>query len=151
MSLLNSYGSSNRVVEEDLAITYTKARVYGHWETTAGAVVTTHDWVWQYTRTASKTYRYVGMTRTAANTCATAMRTLYQRTTKVSDWYPADDEFFDVTGGEQPMADVAVCYVAGGMYETRITVHETDTKMRVASVSPETLFALENARTYDTN
>lgn len=151
MALIQSYSAANRQVDEDLAVTYTKTRVYGSWSYASGTSIVTVYSVWSYTRTATKSYRYVGMTKAAANSCAEAIRQIYQRNTTVSEWGDTD-EFKDVDGGSIPMADVGVRHVDGDMWEVSVNVHESDSRMRrVPVASAESLFTDEDQRDYDEN
>ena len=155
MGLLTSWGAANRVIDQDLVKTYSRQRVYQDYTYVYGVaqLITIHS-VWEYHRRATKSYRYVGMDRDTANECAEAMVTKYTRTTKVSDWNATGEHagtFSDIDGGAIPMAEVAVVHVAGCMYEVHITVNEDDMRLRVEIVAnPETLFATENSRDYDT-
>lgn len=150
-SLINSYSAANRVVDTALAIRYSKTRITGVWSFTNLSVTTTWTEAWSYMRTATKSYRYVGMTLAAARTCAAEMRTKYQRDTKYSKWSPnaTTQEFKDESGGSMAMADVALNRVGGGMYEVVISVNETDSKIRLADAAFAGLFAAENNRDYD--
>lgn len=151
-ALIDAYSSANRVVDTDLAVTYTKTKVYGQWTYSISPTATeTRYEAWSYIRAANKSYRYVGMTKAAADACANAMRSKYQRTAYSSVLSDSLREFVDEVSGSVPMADVAVQRVAGGMWEVVVNVHETDAKMRFASVGASSLFAVEDARDYDTN
>ena len=155
MGLLTSWGAANRVIDQDLGITYSRQRVYQDYTYVYGVaeLITIHS-VWEYHRRATKSYRYVGMDRDTANACAAAMVTKYTRTTKVSDWNGSGEHagtFSDIDGGAIPMAEIAVVHVAGCMYEVHVTVNEDDVRLSVAIVAnPETLYSTENARDYDT-
>lgn len=155
MGLLTSYGAANRVIDQDLGITYSRQRVFQDYTYVYGIaeLITIHS-VWEYHRRATKSYRYVGMDRDTANACAAAMVTKYTRATKISDWNATGEHagtFSDIDGGAIPMAEVAVVHVAGCMYEVHVTVNEDDVRLRVEIVAnPETLYTTENARDYDT-
>lgn len=149
MALFQTYAANNKVVDSGLAITYSRKRVYGEWSYASGASITTIHSAWVYTRCAAKSYRYVGMTKAAAEVCAAALRSKYQRSTMISEWTPGAQDFVDVPGGEMPMAEVSVNYVDGQMYEVAVVVSETDERMRTGAASVSVLFASENARDYD--
>lgn len=155
MGLLTSYGAANRVIDQDLGITYSRQRVYQDYTYVYGIaeLITIHS-VWEYHRRATKSYRYVGMDRDTANACAAAMVTKYTRATKVSDWNATGEHagtFSDIDGGAIPMAEVAVVHVAGCMYEVHVTVNEDDVRLRVDVVNNvASLFTTENSRDYDT-
>ena len=155
MGLLTSWGAANRVIDQDLGITYSRQRVYQDYTYVYGVaeLITIHS-VWEYHRRATKSYRYVGMDRDTANACAAAMVTKYTRTTKVSDWNATGEHagtFSDIDGGTIQMAEVVVVHVAGCMYEVLVTVNEDDAKLRTNVVSDvASLFSVENSRDYDT-
>lgn len=149
MALLPTYGAGNKVVDSGLAVTYSRKRVYGEWSYVSGTSIITIKSAWVYTRCASKSYRYVGMSKAAAESCAAALRSKFQRSTMISEWSPDDEDFVDVSGGEMPMAEVSVNYVDGQMYEVAVVVSETDERMRKGAASVLSLFAFENARDYD--
>lgn len=149
MALLTTYGAGNKVVDSGLAVTYSRKRVYGEWSYASGTSIITIKSAWVYTRCASKSYRYVGMTKAAAELCATDLRSLFQRNTMISEWSPEDQDFKDVEGGEMPMAEISVNYVDGQMYEVAVVVSETDERMRKGAANVSALFSAENARDYD--
>lgn len=151
-ALIEHYSSANRVVDTELAVTYSKTKVYGQWTYQVAIVATeTRYEAWSYVRSANKTYRYVGMTKAAADACANDMRQIYLRTQKSSVLSDQLREFVDEITGYVPMADVAVNRVNGGMWEVSVNVRETDARLRFASVTASSLFADEDARDYDTN
>ena len=155
MALLSTYGPSNCVVDCGLVVAYTRRRVYGAWTyLTSAATSTTLGCVWAYMRTATKCYRYVGMTYSAAKTCADAMLAKYARASKSSEWdgsyhstAPAD-RFETVDAGTVPMADVALEHVDGSMWNVVVNVREADERMSVNSLSPTAFFPTEQLRTY---
>ena len=149
VALLTTYGAGNKIVDSGLAVTYSRKRVYGEWSYASGTSIITIKSAWVYTRCASKSYRYVGMTKTAAESCATALREKFQRNTMISEWSSEDQDFKDVEGGEMPMAEISVNYVDGQMYEVAVVVSETDERMRKGAADVSVLFATENTRDYD--
>ena len=152
MSLLTSYSADNRVIDSGKTVYYNLRRIYGEWTHTVGAGQDHYYDAYEATRVCRKQYRYVGMTYAAAQTCATAMITKYTRTQKDSEWDYNDNAEFgeNPTGSSVVMADISVQHVAGGMYETVISVNETDTRLRRAHPgSVASLFSSENARDYD--
>lgn len=156
MGLLTSWGAANRVIDQDLVKTYSRQRVFQDYTYVYGVaqLITIHS-VWEYHRRATKSYRYVGMDRATAESCAAAMATKYTRTTKVSDWNGSGEHagtFSDIDGGAIPMAEIAVVHVAGCMYEVHVTVNEDDVRLRVDVVNNvASLFSTENSRDYDTD
>ena len=150
MALLNSWGDGNKVVFSDKVVTYSRARVYGQWDYTGmpGQIIT-YDWMWEYHRYCTKSYMYVGMDKSTANSCAEAMIAKYTREFYVSDWDSFNGVFDDNEGGEMCMADIAIQQREGHMYDVIVQVREDDTRLRRVSVTPSTLFWRENNRDYD--
>ncbi len=151
MALISTASSDNRVVDTQLSIRYTRRRVYGSWSYASGTSIVTVNSVWEYTRTATKNYRYVGMTGAAATALAAALVDYYTRTTKTSDWDSSEGQFTTIDAGSVPMADVVCQHGDGDMWTVSVSVNEEDTRMsRAATASFASLFALENQRAYDT-
>ena len=153
MALINSATSANRVVDAALSIVYTRRKIYGSWTWTNGLNETiTYNSAWEYIRHATKTYKYVGMNETAANSAASALVTLYTRSTSVSEWNSSTGQFAAVSAGTVPMADVSAQHEAGGMWSVAVSVNETDSRISLSpSESFATLFYSENQRSYDTS
>lgn len=155
MGLLNYYDSRNRVVDTGLTVQYDKRKIYGDWTHTVGAGQDHYYEAWEMTRTARKTYKYVGMDEDTAKACVAAMTTLYTRTQKDSIWdynplNPA--EFAEPsTGSSIVMAEIAIQHQAGHMWSVSVSVNEIDSRTRrQAPATVASLFAAENARDYDT-
>lgn len=154
MALLTTYSDANKVEESTLSIGYTRCKIYGSWSSTSLSATTTHTQAWEYTRRASQSYRYVGMTKSAAETCAAAMVTKYTRSTMVSEWDTTEGsatfgQFKAVAGGDIPMADVTTQHNGGGMWSVVVNLHEEDSRTSLsASESFSSLFSAENNRQY---
>lgn len=154
MALLTSYGSTNCVVESGLVVRYSKSPVYGQWQYAIGVTTVTVGKAWQYTRTAAKSYRYVGMTYSAAKSCKADMIAKYTRTVKTSEWDALSEstEHFGESSSDNAsilMADVALVCVGGVAWDVVINVNEVDTRLREShNGSPDALFASETDRTY---
>lgn len=149
-ALIEEYSAANRVVDADLSVRYTQTLVGGVWEyETSPVSVQTFTEAWSYMRTARKSYRYVGMTKAAADMCADDMRNLYRRTVSISRWNRNNGEFSDTSGGTVDMADVSVVHVAANMWDVVINVNETDTRMRRAYHTASAMFSAEDGRDYD--
>lgn len=152
MALLTTASEANRVVDTALSVSYSRRRIYGLWTHVGLNVTTVYTSAWEYTRTATKSYRYVGMTEDAARTAAASLVTLYTRSTKVSEWDEADGEFDVVSAGDIPMADVVRQHEGGEMWSVVVSVHEQDSRISLsADLSMTTIFSTENARDYDEN
>ena len=150
MALLNTASDANRVIDTDMHVTYARRAIYGTWTKVTLNVTTTYTKAWEYSRVATKSYRYVGLTEAAAKQIAADYADYYTRATKVSEWDSEDGEFKHVDGGSVPMATVVPQHEDGSMWSVVIFVDEQDTRI---SLSPNesftALFATENARTYD--
>ncbi len=152
--LLNYYDARNRVIDRGLAVCKDSQRVLGSWtgETVvASGASTTYGSMWRKTRTATMSYRYVGMDLTTAKACAAAMATYWTRKTKyyvwnsmageMGDWLPQD-------GVSALMASIAVVKAGDGpMYDVEIEVRERDEKWYKTDYACS--WATEDARTYD--
>lgn len=147
--LIEQYSAANRVIDTALAVTYSKSRVYGQWSWAEGTSIVTRYEAWSYVRSANKSYRYVGMTKAAADSCASDMRAKYLRTQRGSVFSETQHEFISENVGTVPMADVVVQHVAGEMWDVIINVRETDAQMRFSSMTAKPLFSSEDARDYD--
>lgn len=152
--LLETYGASNRVIDKGLAITKDRQRVLGSWTGTtvvASGASVTYGSMWRSTRTATMTYRYVGMTQDAANACASDMAEYWTRSTTVSTWDGTAGDMGDwltVNGGYVLMASISVVKSGDGkMYEVEIEVNERDEKWSKSNTAAS--WALEDAREYD--
>ncbi len=151
--LLNYYDERNRVVERGLAVVKERQLVFGKWvgEALVGGSTTTYDRMWRSTRTATMSYRYVGMDLATAKACAAAMEAYWTRSTTVSVWSSTAGEMGDwnsVSGGSVLMAEVAVVKSGEGpMFEVEVRVSERDEKWR--KTSADVSWATEDAREYD--
>lgn len=151
MALLTTWTAANRVITTEKVVTYSRSKIYGSWKW-GDAIVYTLNEAWEYHRFCSKTYSYVGLTKAAAVSCATAMVAYYTRATKVSYFSDSGNtagSFLVQDGGTVCMADVSPRMTAGGMWQVDISVREDDARIRRESVSPDSLFTTENAREYD--
>lgn len=155
MALLNTWTDANKVIDQGLMITYSRTIVFGNWKQVAAFDASEYTYVQAYElrRFAKGSFRYVGMDYTTATSCANAMIAQYTRTTKVSTWNPdgqalGQAEFVDVGGGTVPMAEVSIQHTDGHMYEVVVNVNEMDSRLRIAPLSPQTVFYVEDARTY---
>ena len=139
-------------VTASLAVTYSSTIITGEWSSVTGVTTTTYYTALSYTRTATMSFSILGLTESAAETIADTIRGKYQRSRRHSDWNPNLGEFDATNQGEIAcMAEVSIAHVAGTMYAVNVQVRESDTLLHRVPVSPETLFATENARTYPTS
>ena len=118
MALLNSYSDDvNMVVNNALAVTYSSRFIR-------------EAWCFEYTRNATKSYTYVGMTYEAAKQCAADKREKYYRQythssyTGVSSEAPTGITTALIT--ETGASIEAVADGDSGAYNVNISVNETD-------------------------
>ena len=150
MGLLTTYSAANRVVDTALQVNYSRRIVFGSWTYVSLNVTTTYNQAWEYTRTAVKTFRYVGMDRATAEDCAADLRALFTRSTKTTVWNGSTGAFDTGDAGDILMADVVCQHEDGGMWSVTVSVNEQDTRQSLLSnLSPSSLFAMEDARAYD--
>ncbi len=139
-------------VTASLAITYSSSIITGEWSSVTGMTTTTYYTAISYTRTATMSFSILGLTKSAAETIADTIRGKYQRSRRHSDWNPAIGEFVATNQGEiATMAEVSIQHTGGAMYSVEVQVRETDTLLHRVTISPETLFATENTRSYPTS
>lgn len=157
MALLNTATEDNRVVDTALRVVYSRRKIFGAWTYVSLNVTVTITEAWEYLRTATKTYRYVGLDEATANAAVAALQTLYTRSTKVSQFdtaqgSPTYGNFKAVAAGDVPMADIVAQHEAGGMWTVAVAVNELDSRISLSpSESFAALFAVENRRDYDTS
>lgn len=149
MALLET--ASAKIIDATKAVVYTVNTVYGTWESVKGTTITTYHKALAYTRTATMSYRYVGLTEGAANAKATELRNAFMFQRRESVWDGENEEFvqkgsYDIS----PMAEVSAVHVEGAMFEVRVEVRESDSLMRMQPESPATLFGPEETRSYPT-
>ena len=150
MGLLTTYSAANRIVDTALQVNYSRRLVFGSWTYLSLNVSTTYNQAWEYTRTAAKTFRYVGMDKATAEDCAADLRALFTRSTKTTVWNGSTGAFDTGDAGSILMADVVCQHEDGGMWSVTVSVNEQDTRQSLLSnLSPSSLFATENARRYD--
>lgn len=155
--LLTSYSNDNKIITMGKTVWYSQAYVKGDWTYEYGVSQFNHyDYAWEYHRYCQLQFEYVGMTYSAAKSCATDMVTRYTREFKISEWNPpvgltpGTEEFTDIVGGNLPMAQVAIIYEGGSSYKVVVSVQEDDSRLRIhAANDPASLFTAENSRTYD--
>lgn len=147
MSLLTN--ATAKVIDATKAVSYSVTTVYGTWERVEGVSIKTYHTALAYTRTASMSYRYVGLTEDAAYTKANALREEFSFTRRRSVWNPEAAEFDQEPSNDtSPMAEVSAVHVEGAMYEVRVEVRESDSLMRRTPIEARALFSNEEARVY---
>jgi len=157
-ALIDHYSSANRAIESSLNVMYFKRLVPGLWVGTSvvsSSSSVTYSHMHEYHRVARKTYKYVGMTKTGADECAEAMKSIYTRTVKYQRWnstagYMGDWETIVSTGSEIS-SEIVIRHVGGDMWEVDISVNE-DSIFMSKTDTPQTysvIFASERQRSYD--
>ncbi|MBR4522813.1 MAG: hypothetical protein IKO64_01060 [Kiritimatiellae bacterium] len=158
MSLLNDATNSTElakrlVIESDRQVNYAVRRIAGNWKYAQGVgIEATLTRAWSYSRYCTGSLRYIGLTRSAANTLAATLRSRYTRSCKISvfdgDTIGLTEHFSDIDGGDVSMASVEVRAAGGDAYDVILQLNEQDEKTRENHVSATSLFSTENNRTY---
>lgn len=73
MSHLTTATDRNRDIDTALVVTYAVRRIYGSWTFVSLNVTTTYNTAFVYSRAARKSYRYRGLTESAAAALAQAL------------------------------------------------------------------------------
>lgn len=146
MALRTSATEDNRAVDHGKQVWYSRSMIHGRWEGPLGLMVTTL--AWESHRYCNVSYKYVGMTYSAAQTKASALKTLYTRATKVSEWDGLSD-FEVVDAGTELMAEIDIIHAGADAYDIIVNVREHDSRITTAPVDPSTQFTSEDSRQYD--
>lgn len=153
MALLTSYSAENLVIDSGLVVAYSKSLVSGGWSWTSGSVSGSYDYMWEMHRRARQSFRYVGMTYDAAQSCKAAMVSKYTRSFSVSQWNGSvmNGSWTQVNGGTQPMADIAVNHNEDGSYDVVGNVNEDDMcmGMTASDLDIAVKFITERSRNYE--
>lgn len=159
--LLTTYSSNNRVIDAALSVTYYKRLVQGIWVGSSligDVALNTYSLMSEYHRVARKTYKYIGMTLSAAQECAAAMKTIYTRAVSFQRWnstasegdQPGTWETLAETGTELS-SEIVISHASGNGWEVTVNVNEDSIYMSRPDIvrSFETIFSAERARSYD--
>ena len=151
MGLISSFtrNGSNLVIDSGLVVAYSKSLISGSWGYTSANVSGNYSYMMEHHRRARMSFRYVGMTKAAAEDCKAAMLAAYTREFKMSLWdgTTMGGEWYDDDAGEMPMAEVAVNHNDDGSYDVVVNVNEDD--MRMSMVGGTADFDDEQARVYE--
>lgn len=153
MGLLNSWGLENKVVTRGKSVTKEENLILGTWVGTtvvASAASKTYGSMWQYQRTCSYSYMYVGMDYDTALQCADTLAAFLTRDTNYYEWNSTAGELGDWvkhTGGKQLMSKIAVMHTEGKMWSVTVDVHEIDIIMSKTQTTPS--WYVEDLRKYD--
>lgn len=139
MFSLSSY--KNRVVVEDLRVTYSTEKV--RYEET--------NYWWKVTRRATKTYKYADLTEDATYLVARSLVAKYTRPYYQLMRRGESESAPQSVGVRSLPTNISRVRASGNVWEVVVAIDEKD--VRASATEPEdpaTLFAVENARDYDT-
>lgn len=158
MALLTSHSMTNRVVDTALSVHYSSHVVVGSWQQTSSLGITVNSWgrMLEHHRHATKSYRYVGLTYSAAKSCQSAMITKYTRNVVAPQWWDAFNGRWanDDTGAapKELMASVTLEHQEDDAWDVVVQVNEDDVRMSLPNYSgtPKSMFPSSvTSRTYD--
>lgn len=153
MSLKSTHDTTNLVVEEDLTVTYSDAIIQGTWGYTSANVSGWYTRMREVHRRATKAFRYVGMTHTAATSCKTAMISAFTRTYSISVWNDGvmGGNWDVISGGSILMADVSCVHSDDDGWDVIVRVMEDDVRVikTTDSYNANVVFAAERQRGYN--
>jgi len=112
--MLSTYTSANRVVSVGLLTQY--QRVYD--------ADSRERPFWEYTRIRTKAYSYVGLSESAAKTCAEAMLSYYTRTFPMYEWKFGKWQK-DGTTYQECVAEVSYQHEEGHLWRVDVQVNES--------------------------
>ena len=149
MALLNSHSASNLVIEQGLTVWNSNRLIHGNWTWESISMSGSFASMWEAHRYAKQSFRYVGMTKAAADACATAMKTAYTRAIRSTRWNGAvnEGEWVRESGGTVVMAEITPTQNPDGSYDVVVNVNEDDVNMGKTAAEAMS-FANEDARTY---
>ncbi|MBR4614886.1 MAG: hypothetical protein IKO55_04715 [Kiritimatiellae bacterium] len=159
MALINSWtaNGSNLVIDSALVVSYSAGYVSGYWEqgSSMGITVASWDHMYELRRRARQSFRYVGMTKTAADACKDAMVTKYTRSFSDSGTWDSFNGTWTYPSvlqrGNVLMAEISMQHNEDGSYDVVVNVNEDDSRMSVysSSITMATLFSDERTRQYE--
>lgn len=132
MALRTTWGASNRVVTSDLRTTYERVFVPADESDVFVAETGLGCAYWKYTRTRTKTYKYVGLSHAAALQCASALNKLYNRVVFPWLWNDQDCIWWRNQGVNKETVrymcgEATPNHVAGDDWEVDVSVNEVIT------------------------
>ena len=150
-----TYSDANLVVEEALRVVYSKQNVSGSWSYVSANVSGYYNYMREFHRYATKSFRYVGMTHDAAKTCRNAMIKKFTRDVYASIWNgdSMGGSWTDSKMGEILMAEITLAHDEGDSWSVHVRVNEDDVRYRMANADTSVvlIFANEIHRTYGSN
>ena len=150
MAIRTSYSNANLVIDTGLSVWNSVRRIYGNWVWTSGNMSGAETAMWEAHRYARMSFRYVGMTDAAAESCQAAMRAKYARAIRTSRWDGSvlNGQWIRESGGTVLMADISKAHNEDGSYDVVVNVNEDDVcTAKTASAANE--FTAEDARSYE--
>lgn len=152
MALKTSYSDANIIVEEPLKVTYSTQVISGSWGWTSLNVSGSYTRMRESHRYATKRFRYVGMTHSAAIECRNDLILYFTRNFKMSIWNSdaMGGAWYEMDGGTMCMADVSLEENEDGSYDVLVNVNEDDTRYSRVETPfyPNVAFAYERLRMY---
>lgn len=150
MAILTSYSSANLVIDTGLSVWNSVRRIYGTWGWTSGNVSGTETAMFEAHRYARMSFRYVGMTKAAAESCQAAMKAKYARAIRTSRWDGSvmSGQWIRESGGTLLMTDISMAHNDDGSYDVVVNVNEDDVCTAKTALAAND-FSTENTRTYE--
>lgn len=139
MALLTTHSDKNKIAMNTKGEWVEKELVFGYWQQLSyvgGAIVRTWDRMEKHTKRKVESFEYVGMTKEAAQTCASEMVTQYKKDIYAWEWDELNGRWQHKSGGFQNMADVRCEWVAGDMWKVVVQVNQVFEAMTVQNGSP---------------
>ena len=149
MAIRTSYSSANLVIEQGLTVWNSNRLVHGTWAWESISLSGVHVSMWEAHRYARQSFRYVGMTKDAADACVADMKDIYTRSIRSTRWNGAanDGEWVREDGGTVLMAEISPTPNPDGSYDVVVNVNEDDVNMgKTAAEAMD--FDEEDGRTY---
>lgn len=146
---------------EALTVTYSKKLVNRSYSYTSsfgnagsiGTITKTINFVYEYHRYATRSYKYVGMSEEMAKNKLKSLIDTYNRQYWASWWNSSGanvGKFTDFVLGKKLQANIYAQRTKGCLYEVIVNINEDDTKFDVdGKTAPENLFKEENKRSYE--
>lgn len=131
MALFTSHGDDNLVIEQGLRVWTSNRLIHGNWEWESISLSGTFASMWEAHRYARQSFRYVGMTKAAADDCADELKEKYTRSIRSTRWNGAarEGEWVREDGGTVVMAEIVPTPNPDGSYDIVVNVNEDDVNM----------------------
>ena len=131
MAIRTSYSSENLVIEIGLKIWNSNRLIHGNWTWESISVTGSFASMWEAHRYAQQSFRYVGMTKAAADACVEYLKGVYTRSIRSTRWSGAayEGEWVREDGGTVIMAEISPTPNPDGSYDVVVNVNEDDVNM----------------------